>query len=58
MMKKFRLSIVLGELILGAIALVAMQSGLTEVAVGAVTGLVALLPKIIESEEKTIQGKD
>jgi len=53
MMRKVRLSIVLGIVALTGIAITAMFLKMTEVATGATTGIVALLPKILESEEAT-----
>lgn len=49
---KWRIAIWLGELSLLAICIVAMILSFKEVAIGAVVGIVALLPKLIESEEK------
>ena len=49
---KWRIAIWLGEISLALLCWQAMTLGYTEVATGAVVGLVALLPKLVESEEK------
>ncbi len=49
---RWRIAIWLGELSLLAICIVAMVLGMEEVAMGSVVGIVALLPKLVESEEK------
>lgn len=56
MIRKVRVSIVLGILVLGAIAYLGLIFNNNEVAVGATVGITALLPKIVESEEKTSNG--
>jgi len=52
-MKKVRLSVLLGEAILCAIAIVAMVLDFKEVATGAVVGITALLPKLVELENNS-----
>ena len=54
---RVRLAIWLGEILLGAICWQAMVMGYKEVAVAAAVGIVALLPKLVESEESTDNGK-
>ena len=49
---KIRPAILLGELLLGLITYSAMVMDVEEVALVAVGAIAALLPKIIESEEK------
>jgi len=49
---KWRIAIWLGELSLALLCWQAMLLGYQEVATGAVVGIVALLPKLVESEEK------
>lgn len=51
MIKKVRISIVLGILVLGVIVYLGLDYGNSEVAIGATVGITALLPKILESEE-------
>jgi len=48
---KVRPAILLGELVLGAVACVALVLGFETVAVAAVAGICATLPKLVESEE-------
>jgi hypothetical protein len=50
---KIRPAILLGEVILGIIAWGAIQEGMTELATACVVGIAALLPKLVESEEKS-----
>ena len=50
---KWRLAIWLGEITLGLLCWQAMVLGFKEVAVASVVGIVALLPKLVESEEKS-----
>ena len=49
---KWRIAIWLGEITLALLCWQAMVMGYKEVAVAAVVGIVALLPKLVESEEK------
>ena len=49
---RWRIAIWLGELSLLVICIVAMALGFAEIAMGSVVGIVALLPKLVESEEK------
>jgi len=49
---KIRPAILLGELVLGAVAYVALVMGFETVAGAAVGGICATLPKLVESEEK------
>jgi len=51
---KMRIAIWLGELSLTFLCYEAMVLGYTEVATGAVVGIVALLPKLLETE--TVKG--
>lgn len=48
---KMRIAIWLGELSLTFLCYSAMVLGYTEVATGAVVGMVALLPKLLETEK-------
>ena len=50
---RIRLGILLGEFMLGTIAGVAMWLGYEPVAAAAVGGICAVLPKLVDSEEKT-----
>jgi len=47
---KMRIAIWLGEVSLAVLCYQAMVLGYTEVATGAVVGIVALLPKLLETE--------
>lgn len=49
---KIRPAILLGEIALGLIAYAAMTFGFETVAGAAVGGICAILPKLVESEEK------
>jgi len=49
---KIRPAILLGEIILGLVAGLALYLGYNEVATAAVAGICATLPKLVESEEK------
>jgi len=49
---KVRPAILLGEMVLGAIAYFALVLGFETVAGAAVGGICATLPKLVESEEK------
>jgi len=49
-----RPAIWIGEFVLGAIAICGMLWGFKEVALVAVGAIAALLPKLVESEEKDI----
>jgi hypothetical protein len=49
---KLRVAIWLGEVALGIICWQAMVMGYSEVAMGSVVAIAALLPKLVESEEK------
>ena len=49
---KIRPAIWVGEIALAVLGWQAMQIGLTEVAIACVVGITALLPKLVESEEK------
>jgi len=51
---KIRPAIWLGEIVLGGIAGAALWLGYETVAVAAVAGICATLPKLVESEEKGI----
>ena len=51
---KIRPAILLGEAMLGLIAFFAMRFGFAEVATAAVAGICATLPKLVESEEKSV----
>jgi len=50
---KIRPAILLGELVLGTIAVVGLWVGSVEVATACVAGIAATLPKLVESEEKS-----
>lgn len=50
---RVRPSILMGILVLGAAIYLGLLFDNSEVAVGATVGIASLLPKIIESEEKT-----
>lgn len=50
---RIRPAVLLGEIILGTICALAMYLNYKEVAVAAVVGICALLPKLVDSEEKT-----
>lgn len=50
---RIRPAVLLGELMLGVIVVVAMMLGFKEIALAAVVGITALLPKLVDSEEKT-----
>ena len=50
---KIRPAVLLGEIILGVICALAMYLNFKEVAVAAIVGITALLPKLVDSEEKT-----
>lgn len=49
---RIRPAILLGILILGGAIFLGLHYGNSEVAVGATVGIVGLLPKLVESEEK------
>lgn len=49
---KIRPAILLGELVLGVVAVIAMYYGFEPIAGVAVGGICATLPKLVESEEK------
>ena len=50
---KIRPAVLLGEILLGTVAVMAMLLGMEPIAGVAVGGICALLPKLVESEEKT-----
>ena len=50
---RIRLGILLGEFVLGGIAAFALYLGFDTVAGAAVGGICAVLPKLVDSEEKT-----
>lgn len=49
---KLRPAIWAGEIALAVICVFAMKMGFQEIGVAAVVGITALLPKLVESEEK------
>ena len=49
---RWRIAIWVGELLLGFLCYEAMQLNYEQVAVATAVGIVALLPKLVESEEK------
>ena len=51
-----RPSIFLGIIVLGIVCWICLLYGATEIAGVAVGGICTILPKILESEEKTING--
>jgi len=51
---KIRIAIWLGEVILGAVAIYAMYLGMEQVATGAIVGIVALLPKLVQAEKNDV----
>ena len=52
---KIRPAILLGELVLGVVALGALYLGYDTVAGAAVGGICATLPKLVESEEVSVR---
>ena len=52
-MMRIRPAVLLGELLLGIIVALAMLWGFKEVALAGVVGICSLLPKLVDSEEKT-----
>ena len=53
MIKKIRPSVLLGIVVLGLAVWLGLHYQNSEVAVGATVGIAGLLPKLVESEEKT-----
>jgi len=52
-MVKVRLSILVGEIVLGVVSIVALWLGYPEAATAAIGGICGTLPKLVESEEKS-----
>ena len=48
---KVRPAILLGEIVLGVALVVSIMHAQTEIAMGCVVGIAAVLPKLVESEE-------
>ena len=50
---KIRPAVLLGEIVLATVACMAMVYNFEQVAIAATVGIASLLPKLVESEEKT-----